>query len=165
MTSRRRCKPTSKPNIAHWQQGKVILSYINLQVDDVACEINIAVFDGYRPKPKFMINSETSLARLLIELKDCWRTNPRNIGTSIPLVFDGDYPMIWDRCPPNLRPNLRGSLLKSGNTIGEKDMTASLLTIVNETTILTVTCRVGSIRCPGLEETLDHDDVTLAIEE
>jgi hypothetical protein len=77
LTSRRRCKPTSTPNIAHWQQGKVILSYISLQVDDVACKINIAVFDGYRPKPKFMICSETSLARLLIELKDCRRTNPR----------------------------------------------------------------------------------------
>jgi hypothetical protein len=42
----------------------------------------------------------------LIDLKDCRRTNPRNIGTSIPLVFDGNYAIIWDRYPPNLRPYL-----------------------------------------------------------
>jgi hypothetical protein len=62
LTSRRRCKPTSTPNIAHRQHGNVIFSYISLQVDDVPCEINIAIFDGYRPKPKFMVDSETFLA-------------------------------------------------------------------------------------------------------
>jgi hypothetical protein len=62
LTSRRRCEPTSTPNIAHRQQCNVILSYTSLQIDDVPCEINIAVFDGYRPKPKIMIDSETFLA-------------------------------------------------------------------------------------------------------
>jgi hypothetical protein len=48
-------------------------------------------------------------------------------------------------------PSLYVELTRSINLQGYNYLSLDH-SIVNETTILTVTCRVGSMRCPGLEE-------------